>query len=65
MATTARPISELAVGIRDTSGAVVASGKARFYINNTLTIGDYDTLRTALNVLAPHYKLGAKVREAA
>lgn len=37
MATTTRPISELAVGIRDTTGAVVASGKARFYLPGTLT----------------------------
>jgi|GEM_PF-4930808 len=36
MATTSRPISELVVGIRDTSGAVVASGKARFYQPGTL-----------------------------
>jgi hypothetical protein len=37
MATTARPITELAVGIRDTTGAVVASGKARFYLPGTTT----------------------------
>lgn len=37
MATTSRPITELAIGIRDTTGAVVASGKARFYEPGTLT----------------------------
>ena len=36
MATTSTRISELAVGIRDTAGAVVASGKARFYNPGTL-----------------------------
>lgn len=37
MATTARPISELALGIRTTAGAVAASGKARWYSPGTLT----------------------------
>jgi hypothetical protein len=37
MATTARPITELALGVRDTTGAVVPSGKARFYLPGTLT----------------------------
>lgn len=37
MATTARPIEILTLGIRDTTGAVVASGKARWYSPGTLT----------------------------
>lgn len=37
MATTSRPITELALGIRDTTGAVVASGKARYFSPGTLT----------------------------
>lgn len=36
MATTSRKVTELALGIRDTTGAVVASGKARFYQPGTL-----------------------------
>jgi hypothetical protein len=36
MATTSRPITELALGIRTTAGAVVASGKARAYNVGTL-----------------------------
>lgn len=40
MATTSRAISELTLGIRDTAGAVVASGKVRFYQPGTLTPRD-------------------------
>jgi len=40
MATTSRPITELVIGIRDTAGAVVASGKARFYEPGTLVARD-------------------------
>ena len=37
MATTLKPISELAVGIRTSAGAAAASGKARFYAPGTLS----------------------------
>lgn len=51
MATTGRPVTELALGIRDTAGAVVASGKARFYNPGTLvaqSIFSDDALTTAI-----------------
>jgi hypothetical protein len=35
--TTTRPITELTLGVRDITGAVVPSGKARFYLPGTLT----------------------------
>lgn len=37
MATTAKPIDFLVTGMRDTTGAVVASGKVRWYLPGTLT----------------------------
>src|SRR5688572_26632429 len=52
MVTTAKPISELVLGIRDTAGAVVASGLARFYEPGTLvarTIYSDDVCTTAIS----------------
>src|SRR6185436_5130625 len=37
MATTGQIITELVTGVRDTAGAVVASGNARFYVPGTLS----------------------------